>query len=53
MAVGTRLTLKEFDTTSLILCTGDLAMYERIRLQVEAIRPQTVPLAIEQAEIIS
>ena len=35
---GTRLTLEEFDTTSLILCTGDLGLYERIRIQVEAVR---------------
>jgi hypothetical protein len=49
---GTRLTLQEFDTTSLILCTGDLGLYERIRLLVEAVRPQAVALAIEQAELI-
>ncbi len=49
---GTRLTLQEFDTTSLILCTGDLGLYERIRLMVEAVRPQAVGLAIRQAELI-
>ena len=49
---GTRITLKEFDTTSLILCTSDLSMYDRLRLMVEGIRPQAVSLAIEQSEIL-
>jgi hypothetical protein len=49
---GTRLTLEEFDTTALVLCTGDVATYERIRSAVDAIRPQAVGLAIEQAELI-
>jgi len=52
VAVGTRITIKEFDTTSLILCTGDLAMYERVRSMVESVRHKVVPLAIEQAEIM-
>ena len=52
MAVGTRITLKEFDTTSLILCTSDLTLFDRVRTQVESIRHKTVPLAIEQAEIL-
>ncbi len=52
VAVGTRITLKEFDTTSLILCTGDLALFDRVRTQVEGVRHKTVPLAIEQAEIL-
>jgi hypothetical protein len=47
---GTKLTLEEFDTTSLILCTGDLGLYDRVRSIVEAVRPIAVPLAIEQAE---
>ncbi len=50
--VGTRITLKEFDTTSLILCTGDLAMYEQLRLAVEGLRPVAVSLAIEQSQIL-
>ena len=49
---GTRLTLEEFDTTALVLCTGDLAIYERIRAAIDAVRPQAVGLAIEQAELI-
>jgi hypothetical protein len=52
VAVGTRITLKEFDTTSLVLCTGDLTLFERVRSLVESIRHKTVPLAIEQAEIM-
>ena len=47
---GTKLTLEEFDTTSLILCTGDLGLYERVRALVDRVRPIAVPLAIEQAE---
>jgi hypothetical protein len=49
---GRRVTLEEFDTTSLILCTGDLGLYERVRSNVEALRHLAVPLAIEQAEIM-
>jgi hypothetical protein len=49
---GRQITLKEFDTTSMILCTGDVAMYERLRTIVEGVRPWAVPLAIEQAEIL-
>ena len=40
VAVGTRITLKEFDTTSLILCTNDLRMYDRLRRLVDGIRPR-------------
>jgi hypothetical protein len=47
---GTMLTLEEFDTTSLILCTGDLGLYERVRAMIDQVRPIAVPLAIEQAE---
>ncbi len=52
VADGTRITIKEFDTTSLILCTNDLSMGERLRLLVESIRPEAVSLAIEQSEIL-
>ena len=52
VATGTRLTLKEFDTTSLIYCTSDLSMYDRLRLFVEGVRPKAVSLAIEQSEIL-
>ena len=49
---GRRITLEEFDTTSLILCTGDLGLYERVRTIVDGLRHKAVPLAIEQAEIM-
>jgi hypothetical protein len=49
---GRRITLNEFDTTSLILCTGDLGLYEKVRRNVDAVRSRAVPLAIEQAEIM-
>ena len=49
---GRRITLEEFDTTSLVLCTGDLGLYERVRAIVEGLRSRAVPLAIEQAEIL-
>ena len=49
---GRRITLQEFDTTSLILCTGDLGLYERVRAIVDGLRSRAVPLAIEQAEIM-
>ena len=52
VAAGTRITLKEFDTTSLIICTSDLSTYDRLRLLVEGIRPRAVSLAIEQSEIL-
>ena len=52
VAVGTRMTIKEFDTTCIILCTSDLAAYDRLRLLVESVRPQAVALAIEQSEIL-
>jgi hypothetical protein len=49
---GTRITLEEFDTTSLVLCTGDLGLYERVRTIVDGVRPKAVPLAIEQAQLL-
>jgi hypothetical protein len=49
---GRRVTVEEFDTTSLILCTGDLGLYERVNQIVDALRHKAVPLAIEQAEIM-
>ncbi len=49
---GRRVTLEEFDTTSLILCTSDLGLYQRVREIVDRIRHLAVPLAIEQAEIM-
>ena len=49
---GRQFTLDEFDTTSLILCTGDLGLYERARRIVDGLRHIAVPLAIEQATIM-
>ena len=49
---GRQFTLDEFDTTSLILCTGDLGLYERARTIVDGLRHIAVPLAIEQALIM-
>ncbi|WP_165224479.1 hypothetical protein [Aquisphaera insulae] len=47
---GTQLTLDEFDTTALILCTTDLGLRERVEAAVARVRPVAVSLAIEQAE---
>jgi hypothetical protein len=49
---GRQFSLDEFDTTSLILCTGDLGLYERARSIVDGLRHKAVPLAVEQAEIM-
>ncbi len=49
---GRQITVKEFDTTSMILCTGDVSMYERLRAIVEGIRPRAAWLAIEQADLL-
>jgi hypothetical protein len=49
---GVRVTLKEFDTTCLILCTNDLTLFPRLEKLVEGIRPEAVSLAIEQSEIL-
>lgn len=49
---GRQFSLEEFDTTSLILCTGDLGLYERARSIVDGLRHIAVPLAIEQALIM-
>ncbi len=49
---GRKVTLREFDTTSLILCTTELSMGERLRVLVEGTRPQAVALAIEQSQIL-
>jgi hypothetical protein len=52
VATGTRITLKEFDTTSLIYCSSDLSVGDRLRKVVDGVRPTAVSLAIEQAEIL-
>jgi hypothetical protein len=48
---GVQFTIPEFGVTSLVLVTTDLALADRIRRAVEAIRPQAVDLAIKQARL--
>jgi hypothetical protein len=47
---GTRLTLPDFGTATLLLCTSDMALCQRIQAGVQKIRPLAVQLALEQAE---
>jgi hypothetical protein len=51
-AGGREFFIEEFDTTSLLLCTTDLALYQRIQAQVDSVRPRAVPMAIRQAELL-
>jgi hypothetical protein len=48
---GTRLTLPDFGTTTMILATSDMALCERIQGYVQRIRPQAAQMAIRQAEL--
>lgn len=48
---GTRITLKSFDTTSLILLTTDVGLAERLHEQIRRVRPMAVQMAIEQARL--
>ena len=48
---GTRFTVPDFGVTTLLLCTNDMALCQRIQAAVRRIRPQAVALAIRQAEI--
>ncbi len=50
-AGGREFFIQEFDTTSMLLCTTDLTLYQRIQAQVESVRPRAVPMAIRQAEL--
>jgi hypothetical protein len=47
---GTQITLPEFSTTALILCTTDMGLKERVEAAIARVRPLAVQLAIEQAE---
>ncbi len=47
---GTQITLPEFSTTALILCTTDMGLRERVEAAIARVRPLAVQLAIEQAE---
>jgi hypothetical protein len=47
---GTEISLEEFDTTAMILCTTDLGLKDRVETALARVRPLAVQLAIEQAE---
>jgi hypothetical protein len=49
---GTQITLPEFSTTTMILCTTDTSLVERVQAAIAPVRPLAVQLAIEQAEIM-
>jgi len=51
-AGGREFFIQEFDTTSLLLCTTDLNLYQRVQAQVDSVRPRAVPMAIRQAELL-
>ena len=48
---GMRFTLPDFGTTTMLLCTTDIALCRRIQAGVQRIRPMAAQLAIEQAEL--
>ena len=48
---GTRVTIPDFGVTTMILCTTDMALCERIQKNVQRIRPLAVQWAIRQAEL--
>ncbi|GIW87373.1 MAG: hypothetical protein KatS3mg108_1697 [Isosphaeraceae bacterium] len=50
-AGGRRLTIPIVNGTALILLTSDMALVDRIRQQVWALRPRAIDLAIKQAEL--
>lgn len=49
---GTEITIDEFDTTAMILCTTDLGLKDRVEAALARVRPLAVQLAIEQAEAL-
>ncbi|AMV37657.1 hypothetical protein [Planctomyces sp. SH-PL62] len=49
---GTYVTVEEFGVTSMILCTTDMALKERLEMAIARARPTAVQLAIEQAELM-
>jgi hypothetical protein len=48
---GTRVTLPDFGATTLLLCTSDMALCQRIQGYVQRIRPMAAQMAIRQAEL--
>jgi hypothetical protein len=49
---GTRFIIEDFGITSMVLCTTDLSLYQRVQALVDSVRPKAIPMAIEQAEIL-
>ncbi len=49
---GTNLRLPEFDVSSMILCTTDMDLKDRLEAAIQRARPMAVQLAIEQAELM-
>ena len=48
---GLRITLPDFGTTTMLLCTTDIAFCKQIQEVVRRIRPRAIALAIRQAEL--
>ena len=48
---GRRITLPDFGTSTLLLCTTDIAFCKQIQEFVQRIRPRAIALAIRQAEL--
>ena len=49
---GTQITLPDFGTTAMILCTTDPSLADRVQAAIAKVRPLAVQLAIEQAELM-
>jgi hypothetical protein len=48
---GTRITLPDFGLTTMVLCTADVAVCQRVQALVQGIRPRATQMAIRQAEL--
>jgi hypothetical protein len=48
---GTRVTIPDFGVTSMILCTTDMALCQRVQRDVDTIRPLATQWAIRQADL--
>jgi hypothetical protein len=48
---GTRVTIPEFGVSTMILCTTDIALCERVQRDVQRIRPMAAQWAIRQADL--
>lgn len=49
---GTHIILDEFNMTTMILCTTDLSLRDRLEASIFRVRPVAVQMAIEQAELM-